>query len=89
MIVLSPQFVAGVRAERKARGEWLARVQTWHEGKSDVWLEGYESAVVRVIELLEADAVDWSPNCSLPIDGEHCQSCFEYAKLMTRIKGEN
>lgn len=42
----------------------------------------------RIIKLLEDDAISWSPDCSAPIEKDHCQSCWNYADLIARIKGE-
>jgi hypothetical protein len=86
VIIPSPEFVAGVRAERKARGEWLARVQTWHEDKSDAWLEGYEAGVLdereRIIKLVEG--IDYLSDCCFQPD-----CCVTTGELIALIKGEN
>lgn len=60
----------------------------------DRWLEQHDAEVAkateeRIIKLLEEDAIAWSPQCSLPLDIEHCQYCAERVLLIESIKGEN
>ena len=43
----------------------------------------------RIIAILEAEAIDFSEYCTLPLDEEHCQMCNQYVKLIALIKGEN
>ena len=51
--------------------------------------EGRLNERERVIALLEAEAIDFSEYCTLPLDEEHCQMCNQYVKLIALIKGEN
>ena len=41
----------------------------------------------RIIALLEEEAGTWSEFCTLPIDPEHCQSCYLFNNLISLIKG--
>ena len=50
---------------------------------------GIEQERERVIALLEAEAIDFSEYCTLPLDEEHCQMCNQYVKLIALIKGES
>ena len=43
----------------------------------------------RIIAILEAESIDFSKYCTLPLDEEHCQMCNHYVKLIALIKGEN
>lgn len=72
----------GERLERERREQWLERVRTWNEGKSDTWLEGYETAETRIIKLLEDDKFH---NIWWPDKHVMCQACYQIAL----IKGEN
>lgn len=51
--------------------------------------EGRLNERERVIALLEAEAIDFSEYCTLPLDEEHCQMCNQYVKLIALIKGGN
>ena len=47
------EYQAGVRAERERREAWLNRVRTWYPEKTNIWMEGYETAETRIIDLLK------------------------------------
>ena len=42
----------------------------------------------RIISILEAEAESDGPYCSLPIDREHCQSCWQFDYLIKLIRGK-
>jgi len=42
----------------------------------------------QIIKLLEASAMAWSEDCTMPIDWKHCQNCWQFASLIALIKGE-
>ena len=41
------------RQERERREAWLNRVRTWYQAKADIWYEGYETAEIRIVKMLE------------------------------------
>lgn len=43
----------------------------------------------RIIALLEKEAGTWSEFCTIPIDPEHCQSCYLFYNLIGLVKGDS
>lgn len=46
-------FVFGQTTEQRKRAEWLDRVRTWTPSKHELWLEGYEYAAEKIINMIE------------------------------------
>lgn len=69
--------------QRKHYRNDLSEIGRWQFEK------GVEYAEERIVKLLEEDAIAWSPQCSLPLDIEHCQYCAERVLLIESIRGEN
>jgi hypothetical protein len=57
------------------------------EERDEMLSYGASAERERIIALLEEEAKTWSEFCTLPIDPEHCQSCYLFNNLISLIEG--